>query len=142
MSIERASARSTVRRDRTARQAASGSLLDGAEEVGGVRFVASAFEGAPGELRSAADVLRKDNSGLVCVLTSADKGKVALVVGVSADLVEAGVSAQKLARAAAEVLGGGGGGRDDLAQAGGPNADKLTEAIDRVRQALRDRTAG
>jgi alanyl-tRNA synthetase len=129
-------------RERAARQAASGSLLDRAEEVGGVRFVAAPFEGAPGELRSAADVLRKENDGLVCVLTSADKGKVALVVGVSADLVEAGISAQKLARAAAEVLGGGGGGRDDLAQAGGPNADRLDEALDRVRQALRDRAAG
>jgi len=61
---------------------------------------------------------------------------VALVVGVSADMVRRGVSARTLARAAADVLGGGGGGRDDLAQAGGPNADRLDEALDAVRKAV------
>jgi len=129
-------------RERSARQAASGSLLDRAEQVGPVRLVTAGFEGSPGELRSAADVLRKDNDGLVCVLTSAKAGKVALVVGVSADLVAQGLSARELAGEAAAVLGGGGGGRDDLAQAGGPDADRLPEALERVRQVLRERFEG
>ena len=123
-------------RRRAARQAAGGSLLEAAETIGDVRLVLAPFDGAPGELRSAADVLRKENAGLVCVLTAADAGKVALVVGVSADMVRRGVSARTLARAAADVLGGGGGGRDDLAQAGGPNADRLDEALDAVRKAV------
>ncbi|KPK65009.1 MAG: hypothetical protein AMK73_04220 [Planctomycetes bacterium SM23_32] len=126
-------------RERAARSAASGSLLDRAEQVGGVRAVIARMSGGPAALRSAADVLRRDNEGLVCLLASTEGDKVALVVGVSADLVRQGVSARKLAGEAAAVVGGGGGGRDDLAQAGGPEVERLDEAFDRVRAVLRER---
>jgi alanyl-tRNA synthetase len=126
-------------RERAARSAASGSLIDRAEEVGGVRAVIARMPGGPAALRSAADVLRRDNEGLVCALASTEGDKVALVVGVSADLVEQGVSARELVGKAAEVVGGGGGGRDDLAQAGGPDVERLDEAFDRVRALLRNR---
>jgi alanyl-tRNA synthetase len=120
-----------------ARRMASGSLLDQAEQVGSARLVVARMEGSAGELRSAADVLRKSNERLVCVLASTDGEKVAIVAGVSADLVAEGLSATELARAAATVVGGSGGGRDDLAQAGGADVARLEEAFERVRRLVR-----
>ena len=37
--------------------------------------------------------------------------------------------AGKIVQAAAKALGGGGGGKPDMAQAGGPDASKLDEAV-------------
>jgi len=120
-------------KQRAARRMASGSLLDQAEKVGQVRLVVARMEGGATELRSAADVLRKGNEQLVCLLASAEQQKVSLVAGVSADLVAEGLSAAELAREAAAVVGGSGGGRDDLAQAGGPEVARIDEAFQHVR---------
>jgi alanyl-tRNA synthetase len=124
-------------RQQAARSQASGSLVDGAEQIAGARVVLAKMSGGLGELRSAADVLRQQNTGTVCLLAAPGDAKVALVAGVSQDMIERGLSARELAQEAAAILGGGGGGRDDLAQAGGPNVGKLDEAFERVRQIIR-----
>jgi alanyl-tRNA synthetase len=65
-----------------------------------------------------------------------NEGKAAVAVGVTQDLT-ARVSAVDLVRVAAEALGGkGGGGRPDMAQAGGPDADKVEDALAALRGAL------
>ncbi|HEX5278831.1 MAG TPA: DHHA1 domain-containing protein, partial [Micropepsaceae bacterium] len=47
------------------------------------------------------------------------------------------ISAVDLVRAGAEALGGkGGGGRPDMAQAGGPDTGKTTEALAAIEQYL------
>jgi alanyl-tRNA synthetase len=56
---------------------------------------------------------------------------VALALGVTPDLRER-VKAGDLVREIAAVVGGKGGGRPDFAQAGGPLAEKLPEAIERL----------
>ncbi len=124
-------------RKRAARSMAGGSLLEQAESCGGVQLIAAEMPGSHSELRSAADVLRKNNPKTACVLASVEAGNVALVVGLSEDLVEAGLSARELAREAADRLGGGGGGRDDLAQAGGPEVKRLEEAFEAARRLIR-----
>jgi alanyl-tRNA synthetase len=55
------------------------------------------------------------------------------VANVAPSVVERGVKAGDLVRAAAPIVGGGGGGRDTLAQAGGKSPEKLDEALDFVR---------
>ena len=40
-------------------------------------------------------------------------------------------------KAAAKILGGGGGGKPELAQGGGPNAERLDEALAAGREAMR-----
>jgi len=115
---------------------ASGSLLDNAEQIGEVKLVVARLPGSHAELRAAADVLRKNNPKVACLLASEEGGKVALVVGLSQDLVEAGLSAAAMAKKAAAVMGGGGGGRDDLAQAGGADASRLDEAFETAREFL------
>ena len=59
-----------------------------------------------------------------------------VVVGVTADLTDR-FNAVDLVKVASAALGGkGGGGRPDMAQAGGPEGEKATAAVDAVRQAL------
>ena len=126
-------------KEHAARRMASGSLLDQAQNVAGIRVVLARMSGGTSELRSAADVLRKSNEKLACLLASTDGDKVAFVAGVSKDLVQAGLSAKDLAREAAAAVGGSGGGRDDLAQGGGPDVSALDSAFARVRDLVRER---
>ena len=59
-----------------------------------------------------------------------------MAAGVTEDLVGR-VSAVDLVRAAVAAVGGqGGGGRPDMAQGGGPDGDKATDALAAVRALL------
>jgi alanyl-tRNA synthetase len=69
----------------------------------------------------------------VVVLGAAIEGRVALVVSVAPALVERGLKAGAIVKAAAGVVGGGGGGRDTMAQAGGRNPEKIEEALATAR---------
>jgi alanyl-tRNA synthetase len=70
------------------------------------------------------------------VLGGAEGGKVGLVALFSKDAVAGGLSAAKVIREVAPLIGGGGGGRDDMAQAGGKDPAKLDEALAAARVAL------
>jgi alanyl-tRNA synthetase len=123
----------------TRRAMAAGGAQGGPEvqDVNGVKFSGRALDGVPPkELRGMADDAKKSlGSGVVAIATAAD-GKAALVVGVTADLVER-FDAVSLVRVGAAALGGkGGGGRPDMAQAGGPNSAALDEALAAVEQAI------
>jgi len=110
--------------------------------IGDIAFDGRLVEDVPGrDLRSLADDLkRRIGSGVVAIVSRAE-GKAALVVGVTADLTDR-FDAVALVRLGAEVLGGkGGGGRADMAQAGGPEADRAEAALAAVEEAL-SRRAG
>ena len=110
-----------------------------AREIAGVSFVGRSLDGArPKELRAMVDDLKKQlGSGVYAVVSRTD-GKAALTVGVTDDLT-ARVSAVDLARAGAAAVGGkGGGGRADMAQAGGPDGERLDDALRAIEQALAD----
>ncbi len=64
------------------------------------------------------------------LLGCAVDGRVHLVASVAPELVQRGVRAGEVVKAAAEVVGGGGGGRDTMAQAGGRDPERLDEAIE------------
>jgi alanyl-tRNA synthetase len=72
----------------------------------------------------------------VIVLASGADDRAAIVVGVAPALVERGIDAREIVRAAAAVVGGGGGGRPTLAQAGGRDPSKLEEALAAARDAV------
>lgn len=83
------------------------------------------------------DLKQQMGSGVYAVVSRTD-GKAALTVGVTEDLT-ARVSAVDLARAGAAAVGGkGGGGRADMAQAGGPDGERLDEALRAIEKALAD----
>ncbi|TVR81018.1 MAG: alanine--tRNA ligase [Rhodospirillales bacterium] len=105
--------------------------------VGNVAYVARAVEDVPAkDLKSLADDLKKQvGSGVVAVVSAVD-GKASLVVGVTPDLTDR-ISAVDLVRVGAGALGGkGGGGRADMAQAGGPDADKADAALTAIADAI------
>jgi len=70
------------------------------------------------------------------VLGTVVDGRVHLVAAVTPALVERGVKAGAIVKAAAQVAGGGGGGRDTMAQAGGKDPGKLPEAIAAARATI------
>ncbi len=121
---------------------ASGGGNGGATEtkdVGGVTFAPRLLDGVPGkELKALADDIKAQIKSGVVALVSVDDGKVSLVVGVTDDLTD-NVSAVDLVRAGSAAVGGkGGGGRPDMAQAGGPDADKAQAGLDAIEAALAD----
>jgi alanyl-tRNA synthetase len=90
-------------------------------------------EGTSGtRLRELADEYRRmGGSCVVAIGSTSDDGKALLIVAVTPDLV-AKVKAGDIIRQVAPIIGGSGGGRPDFAQAGGKDATKLGEALDRV----------
>jgi alanyl-tRNA synthetase len=84
-------------------------------------------------LRSLAFQVRDRIGSGVGVFGSVTDGKAALIVFVTEDLVDVGISAGDIAGAGAALLGGGGSRDPKLAQAGGPNASAMGEAIDAAR---------
>ncbi|MCC7260839.1 MAG: alanine--tRNA ligase [Alphaproteobacteria bacterium] len=107
------------------------------EEIGGIGFVGKNFPDLPAkELKSVADAVKKQLGSGVVVVVSGENGKASLVVGVTDDLTGK-LSAVDLVRIGAEATGGkGGGGRADMAQAGGPDAGKASEAIAAIKQSV------
>ena len=115
----------------------SGAQAAGPEKVGEIDFIGQVIEGLdPKELRGIVDQNKAAlGSGVSAVLAVVD-GRVSIAVGVTDDLTGT-ISAVDLVRAGVEALGGkGGGGRPDMAQGGGPEAEKAGAAIDAVKTAL------
>jgi alanyl-tRNA synthetase len=107
-------------------------LLDSARKINGVPVVAARVSGVDREnLRQMVDTLRQKMGSGVVVLASADDGKVALIAGVTKDLIPK-LHAGKIVQEVAKLVGGSGGGRPDLAEAGGKDASALDAALSSV----------
>jgi alanyl-tRNA synthetase len=118
--------------------AGSNGAASGVREVGDVKLMARAVEGIEmKDLKSLADEAKKQiGSGVVAIVGVTEDGKAGVVVGVTADLT-ARFNAVNLVKIASEALGGkGGGGRPDMAQAGGPDGAKATEALAAIEKAM------
>ncbi|MFN7056058.1 alanine--tRNA ligase [Hyphomonas sp.] len=115
-----------------------GAAPAGPEVINGVNLIARIAEGVGGkELRTLVDEAKGQIGSGVVVFVGTEGGKAGVAVGVTKDLAEK-FSAVELVKVAAAAVGGqGGGGRPDMAQAGGPDADKAAEALDAVRAALK-----
>ncbi|MBT5566111.1 MAG: alanine--tRNA ligase [Rhodospirillaceae bacterium] len=108
-----------------------------AKSISGIAFSGRILDGMPAkDLKGLADEIKQSQGSGVVALLSVDEGKVSLVVGVSDDLTDR-IDAVGLVRAGSAAVGGkGGGGRPDMAQAGGPDGDKASEALAAIETAL------
>jgi len=88
------------------------------------------------ELLGVLDRLKPRLGDAAIVLGAKADGRVLFVASVAPALVERGVKAGAVVKAAAEVAGGGGGGRDTMARAGGRDVEKLDEALAAARAAI------
>ena len=112
------------------------------EEVDGVTVLARrAPEMSPAELRNLADTMRQKLGSGVVVLGMESGGKATLLAAVTDDVTDR-VKAGDLVRELAAVVGGRGGGKPNLAQAGGPDAAKLDEALAKAPAQVRALIAG
>ena len=106
--------------------------------VGSVKLLARQVSGIDlKDLKALADEGKKRLvSGVVAIVGVTDDGRAGLVVGVTDDLTGT-YDAVALVRRGAEALGGkGGGGRADMAQAGGPDGARASEALAAIEAAL------
>ncbi|GBE24577.1 alanine--tRNA ligase [bacterium BMS3Bbin02] len=118
-------------------------LADDVEMIKGAGLLVVVQDNADaGELRALAYQLREQIGSGVAIVGSVNAGKGVLVGIVSDDLVAAGVSAGDFVGPAARVLGGGGSRDPQLSQAGGPNGDRMAEALETARSLARDTLAG
>ena len=107
------------------------------KEIAGIKFAGRSLAGMPAkDLKNLADDLKRQVGTGVVALITVNEGKASLVVGVTEDITSR-FNAVDLVRAGSVVVGGkGGGGRPDMAQAGGPDGDKASEALAAIESAL------
>ncbi len=97
-----------------------------------VKVISAQVEGVTREtMRQLVDSLRQKLGSGVVVLGTTDDGKVALLAGVTKDLLPR-LHAGKIIQAIAKEVGGSGGGRPDLAEAGGKDTAGLNTALGHV----------
>ena len=128
-----------------ARRAAAtggGGQPSAAKDINGVKFAGRALEGVPAkELKSLADDLKREVGSGIVALVASSEGKASIVVGVTEDLTKR-FSAVDLVRVGSEAVGGkGGGGRPDMAQAGGPDGARISEALAAIEKAVAAKAA-
>jgi alanyl-tRNA synthetase len=107
-------------------------LAANAREIKGVKVLAARVDGIDREtLRQMVDTLRQRLGSGVVVLATAEDGKVALITGVTKDLIPR-LHAGKIVQELAKLVGGSGGGRPDLAEAGGKDTSGIENALSTV----------
>ena len=128
----------------TLRQQGLGSVIQTvvaqSEAVGPVQAVVSSVEGVSeaDDLRHVAQSALNNISGesVAVALGAISNGRAVVVVAANQGAVDAGVHAGDLVKQASQMLGGGGGGKSAIAQGGGPDGDKLSEALELIRSQL------
>jgi alanyl-tRNA synthetase len=107
-------------------------LVEQARTVKDVRLIAALVSGFDREARrQLVDVLRQKIGSGVVVLAAAEGDKVALITGVTKDLIPK-LHAGKIVQELAKLVGGSGGGKPDLAEAGGKDTSAIQKALDHV----------
>ncbi len=124
-----------------AKQASSAGadMASEAEDIGGIKVIASKLEGADiNILREIMDQLKNKLATAALVLAAVDGDKITLIAGVTKNITDR-IKAGELVNFVAQQVGGKGGGRPDMAQAGGNNPEKLDSALASVTGWVRDK---
>ncbi|MEK7790402.1 MAG: alanine--tRNA ligase [Deltaproteobacteria bacterium] len=104
-------------------------LLEGVRETGGVKILATVLNVSEVRvLRTYCDHLRDQMKSGIVVLGAIIENRAVLIAAVTKDLTGR-YSADQIIRKLSVIVGGKGGGKPDLAQGGGPQTNKLSEAI-------------
>ena len=89
-------------------------------------------------LKEIASTLKGNDDSMVVVLISNNDGKLAIAAGAGKEAVKRGVHAGKIVKEAAAITNGKGGGKPDLAQAGGSDASKIDEALNKAKSMVEE----
>lgn len=105
-------------------------IVRSAKTVNGFHVIAAMIEASGmDDLRMFSDILREKIEKGVIVLAATAKDKVMLLSAATEEAVNAGADASRLLKEIAPLVGGSGGGRPEMAQAGGKNPEKVSEAL-------------
>src|SRR5262245_22500524 len=113
-----------------------GGAAAGPEKVNGVNFIGKVVDVPAKDMKGLVDEAKKSLGSGVAVFVAVNEGKAAVIVGVTDDLVGKYPAGKLIPAAVAAVGGKGGGGRPDMAQGGGPDGAKASDAIAAVKAAL------
>jgi alanyl-tRNA synthetase len=120
--------------------AKSDSLLANVETIGDFKVLVARIDDVDAtSLQTAGERLQQKlgTSAAVVLGSVPEEGKVTLVAAFGADVNKKGAQAGKFIGNIAKICGGGGGGRPNLAQAGGRDASKLPEALEKAKSELK-----
>jgi len=108
-------------------------LLTKVQKAGAISYIAEVVH-VESELlpELAEDLIAGLRSGVVLLGTKVD-GRCQLLARISSDLNQKGIQAVQLIKEIAPAVGGSGGGKPESAQAGGKNPEKLSEALEKAR---------
>ena len=124
-------------------RAQAGELMNQAVDTAGVDVLAhnaGTVTGADDVRNLALDLRGRFGSRPAVVAVAAEsKGRPLIVVATTEEARAEGVSAGDLVKEACGVLGGGGGGKPDIAQGGGQDPSKITDALNGLVASVRDR---
>ena len=116
---------------------AADEMLNKKVEINGVAVLAAEVKDMDGNaMRTLGDQLKNKLGSGIIVLAGEAGGKVSLIVMATDDVVKKGAHAGNIIKVAAGVCGGGGGGRPNMAQAGGKDASKIGEALEKAKEVI------
>ncbi|MHC1567565.1 MAG: alanine--tRNA ligase [Candidatus Syntropharchaeia archaeon] len=101
-------------------------LLRNVKNVNGVSFVAEKVNLDVGEMIKCASLISEKDAAALLINESGRS-----VVSLPLEMVKRGKDAREIVKEMSEILGGSGGGKPELAQGGGPNTDRIREALNR-----------
>lgn len=107
-------------------------------EIKNAKLIVEQFDGEPSQLALIVDRLKARLKTAVIILAVVKGEKIALGMGVTADLTY-NIKAHEILKTLAEKLGGQGGGRAEWAQGGGIFLDQLGSSLETVKLMLADR---
>ena len=114
---------------------AADEMLSKKVDINGVAVLAAEVKDMEANaMRTLGDQLKNKRGSGVIVLAGAAGGKVSLMAMATDDVVKKGAHAGNIIQAAAAVCGGGGGGRPNMAQAGGKDASKIADALEKAKE--------
>jgi len=113
-------------------------IIDSAENIKGVSVVSYYLkDGDIQTLRKVSDLFKQKLSSAVVVLGTSGTNTVSLIISASDDVVAKGVRANELISKVGPLIEGSGGGRPNMAQAGGKAVNKLSEAMDKAKELIK-----
>lgn len=113
-------------------------LVKNAERINGSAIICAKVDALNMDnLREMADIAKgKIDSGVI-ILGSVIEDRVNFVVMVSDDLIKKNIHAGKIVKEVAAAVGGGGGGRENMAQAGGKDIQKINSALEKGKELVK-----
>ncbi|WP_301420548.1 alanine--tRNA ligase [Mammaliicoccus lentus] len=115
----------------------TGNIEESVEEINGIKVLSTQVEAEnPKVLRTIMDEYKSKMQDTVLLLASVNGEKVSLVASVPKSLTDK-VKAGDIIKEAAQITNGKGGGRPDMAQGGGTDPSKVTEALQFVKNYIK-----